>query len=73
MKHFKGYLERMGRNVYFSFATTITDWVMKFLEFSLKYVGLIGGKYPEKTCEKNKLCTAKFREMIILNKNKHFI
>ena len=73
MKHFNGYLERMGRNVYFSFATTITDWVMKFLEFSLKYVGLMGGKYREKTFRETKLRTAKFREMIILNKNKHFI
>ena len=45
----------MGRNVYISFSTTITDRVMKFLEFSLKYVGLMGGKYREKTCRKKQI------------------
>ena len=73
MKHFNGNLEQIRRNVYISFSTTFADWVMKFLQFSIKYVGLMGGKYRKKTFREKKLRMAKFREMIILNKNKQFI
>ena len=44
----------MGGSVYILFSTTITDWVMEFVEFSLKYVGLNGGKYREKKFNKKK-------------------
>ena len=55
MKHFNGNLEQIRRNVYISFSTTFADWVMKFLQFSIKYVGLMSGKYREKMFRKKNI------------------
>ena len=57
----------MGRNIYISFSKAITDWVLQFLEISKKYVGLMDGKYREKTLHRGQTIWS----TIILNKNEH--